>query len=266
MRIVAIGDPHGNLKKLRKISFKGIDLILLTGDIGKANLARKFVFRNIERRKKGLPKVEETPQQDKAQYAEVYNSSISVLRYLSKFAPVYTIFGNVESHDYEIAKREKKIGLKLPRFVANIKKIKNVAIINNRIRSFNGVKIGGLEYFIDTNWVREFKPSDYKKRLLSAKRETDKAKKILQWFHKIDILVCHQPPYGVLDKVTNHHAPKHWIGKNAGSKVILTYIKKTQPGYVFCGHIHEGEGKQKIGKTEVYNLGVASHKIIELEI
>ena len=45
---------------------------------------------------------------------------------------------------------------------------------------------------------------------------------------------------------------------------MLDYIKKYQPKYVFCGHIHEGEGKAKIGKTEVYNLGVAGHKIINL--
>ena len=41
-------------------------------------------------------------------------------------------------------------------------------------------------------------------------------------------------------------------------------IKKHQPKYVFCGHIHEAEGKAKIGKTEIYNLGVAGHKIINL--
>ena len=81
----------------------------------------------------------------------------------------------------------------------------------------------------------------------------------------MDILICHQPPYGFLDKVSGKYgAPKKWVGKHAGSKVILNYIKKYQPKYVFCGHIHEGEGKVKIGKTEVYNLGVAGHKIIEL--
>ena len=69
----------------------------------------------------------------------------------------------------------------------------------------------------------------------------------------------------IFDKVSpKYNPPKDWIGKHAGSKVILDYIKKYQPKYVFCGHIHEGEGKAKIGKTEVYNLGVAGHKIINL--
>ena len=49
MRILAIGDPHGDLSKIKKIPLKGVDLILLTGDLGKADLARKRYFENVER-------------------------------------------------------------------------------------------------------------------------------------------------------------------------------------------------------------------------
>jgi Icc-related predicted phosphoesterase len=122
-----------------------------------------------------------------------------------------------------------------------------------------------LEYFIDTSWVREFKPSDFKKRMKEAKKERDKAKRVLSNFGDVDILVCHQPPYGVLDKVTAKFAPKHWQGKCAGSKVILNYVEKKQPRYVFCGHIHEGKGMKKVGKSNVYNLGVAGHKFVEFD-
>jgi Icc-related predicted phosphoesterase len=41
MKILTIGDPHGDLEKIKKIPIKNIDLILVTGDIGKATLARK---------------------------------------------------------------------------------------------------------------------------------------------------------------------------------------------------------------------------------
>ncbi|MEK6844595.1 MAG: metallophosphoesterase [Nanoarchaeota archaeon] len=264
MKIVAIGDPHGDVAKLRKIPLKNSDLILVTGDLGKADLARKRAFENIERRQKGLDEIKETPKLDKAQYMEVYKSSMDVLIYLSKFAPVYTIFGNVESTDEEVRKREKKIGLKLPYFVNRISRIKNVEIINNRLRNFKGVKIGGLEYFVDDIWVETFKPNRYEEKLKRSNKQTEKAKRILNWFGKLDVLVCHQPPYGVLDKVTNKVAPKNWQGLHAGSNVILDYIKRQQPKYVFCGHIHEGEGYRKIGKTEIYNLGVCGYKIIEL--
>jgi Icc-related predicted phosphoesterase len=197
---------------------------------------------------------------------EVYNSTIDILKYLSRFAPVYTIIGNVGTQtDYKMKLEEKKTGLKLPYIRSAMKRIKDVNIVINNLRNFNCLRIGFLEYFTDTCWVKEFKPGDYKKQMAKAKRETDKAQKVLKRFgSELEILVCHQPPYGYLDKVTGKYgAPKFYQGKHAGSKIILNYIKKHQPRYVFCGHIHEGEGKTKIGKTEIFNLGVAGHKTVE---
>ena len=43
MRILAIGDPHGKVGKIPK----NVDAILLTGDLGRANLAREIAFRKI---------------------------------------------------------------------------------------------------------------------------------------------------------------------------------------------------------------------------
>ncbi len=68
-----------------------------------------------------------------------------------------------------------------------------------------------------------------------------------------------------MDKVSNEFgAPKDWWGKHAGSKVILDYVKKYQPRYVFCGHIHEGEGRVRIRESEVFNLGVGGNKVVEV--
>ncbi len=258
MKILVIGDPHGSTKYSESI-LKKVDLVLLTGDLGSANLMRKMAFENIERSKRGLPEKEYTPIQEKRAFMEAYNSSVKVVKYFSRFAPVYTIFGNVESSNYETRKQSRKIGVALLYLSNKLNSMKNVRIINNRIGNFNGLRIGGLGYFLDTCWVKEFKPFEYKKELEMAKKESDKAKRILRWFAKqeIDILLCHQPPYGFLDKVTFKGAPKHWKGKHAGSKIILSYIKKKHLRYVFCGHIHEGKGKKKIGKTTIVNAGFA---------
>ena len=264
MKICAIGDPHGSLDKIKQIPLSDVDLILLTGDLGSANLMRKMVFDNIEIKKHGLDDVEYSPTQKKKAFMEAYTSTMKIVKYLRRFAPVFTIFGNVESSNYETRKQSRKIGVALPYLSNDLNALPDVRVINNRIANFEGIRIGGLEYFVDTNWVREFKPSDYKDRLAKAKKETDKAKRVLRWFNSLDILICHQPPYGVLDKVTAKFAPKHWQGKHAGSKVILQYIKSKSPRYVFCGHIHEGQGMKKVGETEVYNLGVAEYKIVEL--
>lgn len=263
MKILAIGDPHGKLpKKLPKT-----DLILCTGDAGKATLARKFHFDNVKRKQKGLEELEYDSQFMKRVYQEIYKSSLDIWRYLSKIAPTYSILGNVGTnmiYDSKVKKDEKKYGIKFPSMRQGMNKINNFHFVRNIIRNINGIRIGFLEYFEDVCWFKEFGVND-KKRLSKAKNETNKAKRILGNFKDLDILVCHQPPYGYLDKVSGAYgAPKNYWGKHAGSKAILDYVKKYQPKYVFCGHIHEAEGKTKIGKTEVYNLGVAGNKIIEL--
>ncbi len=264
MKICAIGDPHGDLDQIRKIPLEGMDLILLTGDLGSASLMREMAFKNIERKKQGLPEIEYTPRQEKRAFMEAYTSTMRLVKHLRKSAPIYTIFGNVESSNYETRRLSNRIGMDLPFLSNDLNGLDNVRVINNRVANFNGVRIGGLEYFVDTNWVQDFKPDNYKKRLRSAKKQTDKARRVLGWFDHVDILVCHQPPYGILDKVTAKFAPKHWQGKNAGSKAILNYINSKSPSYVFCGHIHEGEGKKEIGTTEVHNLGVGSYKVIKI--
>ena len=256
MKVMIIGDIHGDLKKIEKIPIKGVDLILLTGDIGKSDLLRNLAFKHIKKEKSW--KFYENPKKIKEAYREVYDSYVNVLNFLSKYAPTYLIFGNVEWEDSEVPKEIKMFSLKKA-----LKDMKKVHLINNKVICFKDKKIVGVKYFVEDNWVKTFIPKN-ERRFKKAKKETEKTKKFLNKIGKTDILLCHQPPYKILDKVTAKFAPKQWQGKHAGSKVILDYIKRKQPRYVFCGHIHEGEGTKKIGKTEVYNLGTTRYKIIEI--
>ena len=270
MKVLAVGDPHGSMKKIGKIPLKlkkDADVILITGDLGKADLARKVAFERIRREKEGLPELEENFKETEKIYEEVHNSTLKILKHFSKYTNTYTIQGNVRIFSSKDVKNyKKKYNIKCKSTLDIINKIKKVSLVKNRVRIINGLRVGFLEYFTDVSWVKEFKPEDYRDSMKSARKETDKAKRVLKRFgEKIDILVCHQPPFGVLDKV-GKPAPKHWRGKRAGSKAILSYIKKYQPKYVLCGHIHEGEGKKKIGKSKVYNLGVAGYKSIEINL
>lgn len=267
MKILAVGDPHGNMKRLGKVPKKGVDMVLVTGDLGKVDLARKRFFDNVKRKEKGLPELDYDSKFMKKVHMEVYNSTINVLEFLSKIAKVYTLQGDVRiSTKSRVKAMYKEYGLKLPSTMERIKKMKKVKLVKNMVRRVNGLRIGFLEVYDDVQWVKDFKPSNYRERMSDAKKETAKVKRILQRFGKLDILVSHQPPYGYLDKVSGKYgAPKKWQGKHAGGKAILDYIKKYQPKYVFCGHIHEGEGKAVIGKTKVFNLGFAGHILIELD-
>lgn len=63
------------------------------------------------------------------------------------------------------------------------------------------------------------------------------------------ILVCHCPP---ANTALDQAAP----GKHFGSTAIAKFIEKNQPGYFFCGHIHEAAGIEvTLGRTRARNLG-----------
>ena len=63
------------------------------------------------------------------------------------------------------------------------------------------------------------------------------------------IAVCHVPPFGtMLDRITNL--------RHAGSSAMREFIRREQPRYFFCGHIHEAGGTQdKLGATSAMNVG-----------
>jgi len=62
------------------------------------------------------------------------------------------------------------------------------------------------------------------------------------------VLVTHQPPYGTAcDRLCN--------GRHVGSHAIRRFIEKIQPLICFTGHIHEGIGTDRIGRTVVVNPG-----------
>jgi len=111
-------------------------LILLNGDLGCADLMRKMFFDNINRKNNGLPEIKYSPAQEKEAFMEAYNSTIKIIKYLKTFAPVFTIFGNVESSNYNTRKKAHSIGLDLPYLYDNLNKLSDVRVFNNRIANF----------------------------------------------------------------------------------------------------------------------------------
>ena len=62
----------------------------------------------------------------------------------------------------------------------------------------------------------------------------------------IDIVVTHNPPYGILDE-------------NMGSVNILNFIMKAKPKYHLFGHIHSTAGLNvQFGDTKCINIGIKS--------
>ena len=68
-------------------------------------------------------------------------------------------------------------------------------------------------------------------------------------------LVAHCPPHGTkLDEF----AP----GKHAGSTALRAWLERSQPAYLFCGHIHEAAGLSDcLGPTRCFNVGKQGYTI-----
>ncbi len=72
----------------------------------------------------------------------------------------------------------------------------------------------------------------------------------------VNILVCHSPIYGVLDR--------NGVGERCGSKPMKKFLRNNRhvPDYYLCGHIHESNGVQAWSRgIRVYNSATTYHVI-----
>jgi len=265
MKIAAIGDPHGNLEKIQSIRLEKVDLALLTGDLGKTDNLRKQAYEFLAIKRPGLKERRSYSDGFSKAFLQSHRTALELASYIAGACPVYVVRGNADLSNYDTRKFARTFGTELPYLYQDLLKIKGLCLIDNRLAVFRGLRIGGLKYFTDLSWAREFELDSIPKIRERAQRDTQHAGRVLDGFGKLDILVTHVPPYGVLDRVESAIIPPSWIGRHAGSRVVLEYIQRQQPRYVICGHIHEAEGSEKVGKSQVYNLGAGSYKILELE-
>jgi len=264
MKIAAIGDPHGNLEKISGIPLDGVDIALLTGDLGQTDNLRKQAYEFISIKRPKAAEIAAYAEGFKRAFIESHRTALKLASFIAEFCPVYIVRGNADLSNYDIRKFARTFGTELPYLYQELIRIKNVHLIDNRLAVVRGVRIGGLKYFSDISWAQEFELDGIPKIREKVLKETQRARRVLERFGKLDILLTHVPPYGVLDRVDSKVIPPSWVGRHAGSRVVLEYIEGMQPDYVICGHIHEAEGYRKLGKSRIYNLGLGGCKIIEL--
>ncbi len=74
----------------------------------------------------------------------------------------------------------------------------------------------------------------------------------------LDILICHGPPYGILDE--NDYRV------HCGSIALMRAIERAQPKYVIFGHIHEQGGKRLTLKNVTSPIGMHAWDINFLNV
>jgi Icc-related predicted phosphoesterase len=68
-----------------------------------------------------------------------------------------------------------------------------------------------------------------------------------------DVLLLHGPPHGYGDAV-----PEAGGVRRCGSPSLLERIQRVQPRLVIFGHIHEGRGEWRLGRTVLANVSIVN--------
>jgi len=273
MKILAIGDFHGKFpRKFEKLIKKEkIDVILSNGDYTPFSL-RKIYFNKVymEQEEKNLWEVIGKEKYKRVVLRDLKNGE-KILKKLNSFGiPVFTVFGNVDYPygdditDYSKKemrrwrwKWERERSWFYPRVLKKYKNIKRVDYLYAHFGEY--LIIGGRGHSAPGS----VKSRGYRK----YKRKLDKLFKKFK-DNKI-IFLTHNMLYKTkLDFITSKKAHKHAQRKHVGSKMFRRIVEKYHPILQVGGHIDEGMGKQKIGRTWTVNCGPAHEgkaAIIELD-
>jgi Icc-related predicted phosphoesterase len=259
MKILAIGDFHGRFPEKLKAQIKkeDADLILALGDYTGLPEWRPIVMKQLKAGKKG----KEVPSGEdiigKKRYAALlkkdFNAGLDVLGKLNKLGkPVLIIFGNGDWYKSFF----NDTGKTYEKYLKKMKNLKNINYGKTKFRGVNFVGFGGYmdidAYFNKKEWKQDEGIEErIKRRKQSKKMLFNNLKKV-----KGDkILVFHYTPKGVFDIIHNKNNPLH--GKSAGVGIFNEAIARFNPKLVFCGHMHEYQGKKMLGKSLVVNPGDA---------
>ena len=266
VKILAIGDFHGKFpENLRKEAEKA-DLILALGDYAGLDFWRDYILYRLNIFAKG--KKPEKSAEDfygKKRFKQLVKMDddagkqvLSELDSLKK--KIFFLLGNGDDsfYDYPFDKFFKG-NIKNIKF---LKKLKNLENMTYGKRKFKGIDFIGFGGYIDpvVNFENLDKLEDgneIRRRLnLRNFKAEKKLRQILKNTGKNRIFVLHYPPFGVFDKIKDKNNPAH--GKSAGVKFFTKLIKQYKPRLVLCGHMHEYQGKKKLGKSLVVNQGEAN--------
>ena len=253
MKILAIGDFHGEFPEKLKRLAKSVDIILSTGDYAGIREFRPLIHKMLRLRARGIQMdIELLAGKDYERLQEKdYSEGKRVLEQLNKLGIVFSVFGNNDWYESSSKKEKRDYG-------NVVKKLKNVQNINRSQENIENFKIMGFGGYID-NDVYFTKKGGFTRDDSDKKRKKRYAKEKARFLKAIktnpDILLLHYNPYGCLDKMKAKGFPL--TGSHMGIGFFNQGIKQHKPLLVICGHMHENQGICKIGNSTIVNPGAA---------
>lgn len=246
MKIIAIGDIEGKMPKnlLSNIKKEKPDLIIYTGDFPDRSAGRKIEWSLWDMKLDRKTFRKEFLRRSSKIIDKEMESGKSVMRKLAGMRiPILFLFGN---HDMD--ERNKKYPL-----LEYSKKFKNMVYLHKkciRIDNFIFVGHGGYRGFASKqDMFRKVTGAEKKKIEMLKARYRRELGKIFSNKKNV-IFITHDVPYGTkFDKINNPDSPIN--GKHIGDDVYREFILRKRPMLHICGHMHEYQGKTKLGKTPV---------------
>lgn len=254
MRILALGDFHGRFpgKFEKLIKKEKVDIVVSNGDFFPF-VYRKLWFKHCYHTDNELWDVI-----GRKMYLQLVKKDLKegekAIRGLGKLpVPVITVVGNVDYTSLIDSYDEKpsKDDLRRKDLLDNIlKRHKNVRRFDYSYFKFGDFIFIGAYGGSSPGKVGSKTFKRYRKKLDNLFRKYRKENKE----GKV-IFVSHNVPYNTkLDKI-GKHAHEAVRGKHYGSKLVRRTIDRWKPILHVGGHIHEGMGKQKVGRTLCVNTG-----------
>lgn len=278
MKILAVGDFHGKVPRFltKVVKKEKPDVILSPGDFC-SFLEKKIWFRYCYGKDIALWEIIGKRRFNKYLQKNELNGEAVIKSLKSLSIPVYTITGNTDftlHRDIGITREAKFRERPHPWTTDFLKKLK-IPILDYSCKEFGeynliGYPMSSYPGFPTKAVIKKYEKLGKKKFAIKRRvRDYEKHRKkmldILQSKRNI-ILVSHNCPYGLkMDIIREGHELAK--GHHYGSILIRELILEKQPRLCICGHMHENQGKTKIGKTTVVNCGYGAkgeYAIIDL--
>ncbi len=290
MKLLIIGDLHGR-KPIIKV--RDFDAIVLVGDIcddKKIGPLYKEWFKELKLNPKASFEEVAFEKVDKREYRKMEKESLlvgrKILKYLDKFGkPIFMVAGNwdqsfgktrIKNPDKNYYNQLKyfldshlgsRINLQLTKGIKNIKNCMFNCIEFKEV-NFIGYGLSRGPERIRKNKEKEIGEAKFDKLKKSYKKVGDKLSNSYKKRKNKNLptfFITHNIPYGTkldIGKDKKSYAYK----KHLGSTIARDFCRKFRPEICVGGHVHEGKGKDKIGKTVVVNPGYGKDAQVLIEI